>query len=44
MSDSHAHAPAPADSAYSEKFSGKLFFLLVAGFVGFVGAVLVFVM
>ena len=36
--------PAPADPVYSEKFSGKLFFFLCAGFVGFVGAVLIFVM
>jgi hypothetical protein len=40
LSDPHA----PPDHASSEMFSRKLFFFLVAGFVGFVGAVFVFVM
>jgi hypothetical protein len=40
LSDPHA----PLDHVPSEKFSGKLFFFLIAGFVGFVGAVLIFVM
>jgi hypothetical protein len=40
VTDPHA----PADHGPSEKLSRTLFFLLCAGFAGFVGAVLVFVM
>ena len=43
MSDSHAPVPAAVDQKAAEAFSGKLFLYLVAAFVGFVGAALVYV-